>query len=320
MLRYKHLAIKALAFSMCMASIFSLQTQAETTSYQALTEFGENPGNLSASYLIPNHKAVVPELNTLVVLLHGCVQDGVELANNSGLTALAIEKKFAILVPQQSFENNVKRCFNWFSNQDTQYDSGEMLSIKNMITTIQSQSGAKRVYLIGLSAGGAMVSAALVNYPNLFNAGAVIAGLPYPCADNLTKAISCMKNGPSESIDELANFAKQIHPEQRYWPKLIVWTGKNDLVVNPENSHQLTAQWVTLTQANKTPKVEQFADYRISTWSDASGQSLISFVEINNMGHGIAVNPDIKHGGIEGNFLLKSPISSMSEIINIWGI
>lgn len=319
MLRYKRLAIKALAFSMCMASIFSLQTQAETTSYQALTEFGENPGDLSASYLIP-HNAADPELNTLIVLLHGCVQDGVELANNSGLTALAIERKFAILVPQQSFENNVKRCFNWFSNQDTQYDSGEMLSIKNMLTTMQSQSGAKRVYLIGLSAGGAMVSAALVNYPNLFKGGAVIAGLPYPCADNLTKAISCMKNGPSESIDELANFAKQIHPEQRYWPKLIVWTGKNDLVVNPENSHQLTAQWVTLTQANKTPKVEQFADYRISTWSDTGGQSLISFVEINNMGHGIAVNPDIKHGGIEGNFLLKSPISSMSEIINIWGI
>ncbi|MGL5669016.1 MAG: alpha/beta hydrolase family esterase, partial [Shewanella sp.] len=91
-------------------------------------------------------------------------------------------------------------------------------------------------------------------------------------------------------------------------------------VVNPENAKQLSAQWVALTQANKTPRVEQYADYSVSTWSDTSGNNLISLVEINNMGHGIAVNPDIKNGGNMGDFLLKAPISSIPEIINLWGI
>lgn len=299
----------------CLSALLFTPAYAQSE-YQAFSEFGANPGELTASYLSPEG----PSQDALVVLLHGCVQDGVELANNSGLTALAQEKKFSLLVPQQSFDNNVKRCYNWFSAQDTQVDSGEMLSLKNMIAKAQSQSGAKRVYVIGLSAGGAMASAALVNYPDLFTAGAVIAGLPYPCADNLTKAISCMKKGPAESVEELVSSAKQVHPNQQHWPALTVWTGQNDVVVNPENAKQLSAQWVALTQANKTPRVEQYADYSVSTWSDTSGNNLISLVEINNMGHGIAVNPNIKNGGNTGDFLLKAPISSMPEIINLWGI
>ncbi|MCH1929593.1 PHB depolymerase family esterase [Shewanella sp. A25] len=311
--------LNALTLSLGLAGLFSMNAQAETSAYQALTDFGSNPGELTASYLVPSNSQLA-DSSALVVLLHGCVQDGVELANQSGLTALAEEKKFALLVPQQSFENNVKRCYNWFSAQDTQNDSGEMLSIKNMVTKLQSQTAAKQVYLIGLSAGGAMASAALVNYPDLFTGGAVIAGLPYPCADNLTKAISCMKQGPAESTEELSRLAKQVHPSQQRWPKLTVWTGKNDQVVNPENSHRLTAQWLNLNQINTTAKVEQFNEYQLTTWEDSNNQPVISLVEINNMGHGIAVNSTVKNGGVEGDFLLNAPISSMPEIIKTWGI
>lgn len=173
MFKVSSLALKAATI---LASSLSLTVAAHASAraFEPVNDFGANPGALTASIYTP---ATNPG-SALVVLLHGCVQDGIELADNSGLTGLAQEKQFAVLVPQQSFDNNVKRCFNWFSAQDTQVDSGEMLSLKNMITQAQATTGAKRVYLVGLSAGGAMASAALVNYPDFFTAGAVIAGLP----------------------------------------------------------------------------------------------------------------------------------------------
>lgn len=315
MLKISSLALKAAAVLSCSLSL-SVAAHASAQVFEPVNDFGANPGALTASIYTP---ATNPG-SALVVLLHGCVQDGIELADNSGLTGLAQEKQFAVLVPQQSFDNNVKRCFNWFSAQDTQADSGEMLSLKNMITQAQVSTGTKRVYLVGLSAGGAMASAALVNNPDLFSAGAVIAGLPYPCADNLTKAISCMKKGPAESTEELVSFVRKLHPEQAHWPTLSIWTGTTDAVVHPQNAQSLAAQWVQLSGVETAPRVEQFTDYRISRWTDTNGQELVSLIEIHNMGHGIAVDPTIAHGGKEGDFLLKAPISTVGEIIRSWGL
>ncbi|GGQ08059.1 extracellular catalytic domain type 1 short-chain-length polyhydroxyalkanoate depolymerase [Shewanella litoralis] len=296
--------------------------QAIDTPYIPLTDFGDNPGALTSSYLpvTQGSNASLAGDLSLVVLLHGCIQDGVELANKSGLTSLAIANQFAVLVPQQSYDNNVKGCFNWFASQDTQIDSGEMLSIKNMIVTTQEKLGAKHVYVIGLSAGGAMASAAMVNYPNLFQSGAVIAGLPYPCADNLIKAISCMKQGPAQSVEELAQFAKAIHPKQTRWPSLSIWTGDNDNVVSANNAKMLASQWQVLTQSNAKPTVTNESGYSISRWKDHQNNTSIELVMINNFGHGIAVNPDIKHGGEQSDFLLKAPISSVNEVIKFWGL
>jgi len=303
--------------------IFLIQPiQANETPYLSLTDFGDNPGALTSFYL-----PLTEDLDTsdsanssLIVLLHGCIQDGVELANKSGLTALALEHHFAVLVPQQSYDNNVKRCFNWFASQDTQLDSGEILSIKNMILATQAKLGIKHVYVIGLSAGGAMASAALVNYPDLFQRGAVIAGLPYPCADNLIKAISCMKRGPAQSAEELAQFAQAIHPQQKSWPSLSIWTGDSDTVVDANNAQMLASQWQILTQSGAKPEVNTQSGYSISRWKDPQNNTVIELVTLKNFGHGIAVNPDIKNGGVESDFLLKAPISSVTEIIKLWGL
>jgi poly(hydroxyalkanoate) depolymerase family esterase len=303
-------------------TFWMLPVQAAEMPYVPLTSFGDNPGALTSFYLPVSENLNVPRTGnaSLIVLLHGCIQDGVELANKSGLTSLALENNFAVLVPQQSYQNNVKRCFNWFASQDTQLDSGEMLSIKNMILATQEKLATKHVYVIGLSAGGAMASAALVNYPDLFQGGAVIAGLPYPCADNLIKAISCMKEGPSQSVEELAQFAKAIHPLQTRWPSLSIWTGDSDNVVNANNAQMLAFQWQILTQSDTNPTVTNEAGYSISRWKNAQNKALIELITIKDFGHGIAVNPDIKHGGEESDFLLRAPISSVTEIIKLWGV
>ncbi|MCE9680566.1 PHB depolymerase family esterase [Shewanella sp. AS1] len=290
------------------------QAEAPNQAYQALTDFGDNPGELTARYFVPEKY----DNRALVVLLHGCVQEGVTLADKSGLTALASSHHFAVLVPQQSYENNVKACFNWFSNQDTQQDSGEMLSIKNMIAKTQEQLQARQVYLIGLSAGGAMASALLINYPDQFEAGAIIAGLTYPCADNLTKAISCMKSGPAETNHELVDYAKRLHPKRQGWPSLIIWTGLKDTVVNPVNSQRLAQYWAELTQAEPLETKTPHQGYQQSLWKNSVNSTDILLVEINNMNHGISVNQDIKNGGTETDFLINSPISTMVETIKKW--
>ncbi|GAW95675.1 MULTISPECIES: extracellular catalytic domain type 1 short-chain-length polyhydroxyalkanoate depolymerase [Colwellia] len=296
-----------------LATAQPLEDSPPRDNFQPLTHFGDNPGNLTASYLSPSKQA-----KSLVVLLHGCVQKGETLAKQSGFVALARQHNFTLLLPQQSKKNNVKSCFNWFSEQDITKDQGEVLSIKNMINTVKAQENIEQVYIAGLSAGGAMTSALLTHYPKLFSAGAVIAGLPYPCANDLAKAISCMRNGPSQSAIELVSIAKQGNAAIKKWPRLIVITGSNDKVVNPKNSHRLALQWSKLSEnllaASKTSSV----DYKVTLWQDEEERPQVKLVEINDLGHGLTVNSSLKNRDASAPFLFESSLDSASNIIEFW--
>jgi poly(hydroxyalkanoate) depolymerase family esterase len=294
---------------------FALLSPLASASFTSLSDFGDNPGELSASYFSPQNPS-----NNLVVLLHGCEQNGQTLAKQSGLNALAKEHQFSLLVPQQSYNNNIKKCFNWFSAQDTSLDSGEMLSIKNMILTTQKQLKAKQVYILGLSAGGAMSSAILINYPELFTAGAVIAGLPFPCADSLTKAISCMRKGPPQPVSELVSLVRKIKPNQKQWPRMTIWTGKSDSVVNPINAKKLAQQWAGIKQIKIPPSVYETKGVETTQWQDSTNNVVVELVQISDLDHGMAVNPDVVNGGEPGPFILAAPVSSAVEIVKFWNI
>lgn len=293
-----------------LSGFFSKLSWAEFTQFE---KFGDNPGELTASYY-------QPELvnGDTVVLLHGCVQNGETLAINSGFLSLAKTHKFNLLVAQQSEKNNIKSCFNWFSKQDTNKNSGELLSLKNIISHYKSVADSKRLYVVGISAGGAMTAALLVNYPELFTAGAIIAGLPFPCADNLTKAISCMRQGPAETPQELANFATKKHPTNTKWPRLSVLTSKIDEVVNPKNSLYLAEQWAFLAKTPKPTQVIHQPSYKLTQWQNEQKQVVIDLIEIDISGHGMTVNPHLKNGGTEGLYLLKSELASAKKIIQLW--
>lgn len=289
----------------------SLSSHAE---FQDLEEFGDNPGELDASYFSPSNV----ESPALVVLLHGCAQQGDELALKSGLFGLAKKHNFALLLPQQALSNNIKRCFNWYSPDDSTRDKGETLSIKNMVSHLKTQLKSQQVYIIGLSAGGAMASGMLANYPELFTGGAVVAGIPFPCADGLITGISCMRNGPSQTANELVTLVQKINPKQTVWPKLSVWTGANDSIVNPLNSALLAQQWATLSAiANKPIKYEK-SGYTVSQWQNLAKKTHVELVEVNNLGHGIMVNPQVENGGEESDYLLASPLSTVKHVIDFW--
>ena len=156
--------------------------------------FGSNPGNLRMFKFVPDG---LPASRPLVVALHGCSQTASSYDDETGWTALAERLGFALLLPQQrqslgSFAtgNNVFGCFNWFLPGDISRDQGEALSIKQMIDTMKTDHGSDstKVFVTGLSAGGAMTAVMLATYPEVFAGGAVIAGLPYHCAASASEA------------------------------------------------------------------------------------------------------------------------------------
>ncbi len=281
--------------------------------FAELQSFGANPGSLAASYFTPQ-----PQPSALVVLLHGCAQNGEQLAQQSGLLGLAKKHKFALLVPQQGLANNIKRCFNWYSADDFSKDKGESLSLKSMITYLKQQLASENVYIIGLSAGGAMASSMLVNYPELFTAGAVVAGIPFPCADGLITAISCMKNGPSQTSGELMSLVNELYSQPKSWPKLSVWTGDNDNIVHPSNATLLAQQWTKLMHVNTEAKHKKLAGYQITQWQNDLNQVQVELVQVANLGHGIMVNPNEKNGGEAADYLLAAPISTVKHLIKFW--
>lgn len=283
--------------------------------FAPLNDFGENPGDLTASYFTPSSPS-----NAVVVLLHGCVQNGEQLAQQSGFYQLAQAHGFNLLVPQQHSKNNIKDCFNWFSPQDISHDSGELKSLVNMIKHASQKIEQPRVFLVGLSAGGAMATALLSLYPEMFAAGAVIAGLPFPCADNLTKAISCMRNGPSQTPEELAGLVSHLNKnKQSPWPAMSIWTGSKDQVVNPLNAQYLAKQWLLLIGQKEPAKVSQGDGYKRSLWA-GNGKPKVELVELENLGHGLPINSEQMYGGEEGAFLLKSSLPSALEIIKFWSL
>jgi poly(3-hydroxybutyrate) depolymerase len=155
-----------------------LARSAET---RQVADFGPNPGNLRMYERVPDG---LPAGTSLVVALHGCTQAAAGYDDESGWAGLADRFRFALLLPEQQKANNDALCFNFFRDEDNRRGQGEAASIRSMIATMVAKHGLdpSRVYVTGLSAGGAMTAVMLAAYPDMFAGGAIIAGVPYGCA------------------------------------------------------------------------------------------------------------------------------------------
>ena len=283
--------------------------------------FGSNPGALKAKIYVPAQLADNP---ALVVVLHGCTQTAAGYDQGSGWSQLAEEHGFVLLFPEQSRANNPNLCFNWFSPADSVRDHGEALSIRQMIAAMIDAHGIDilRIFVTGLSAGGAMTSILLASYPEVFAGGAIIAGLPYGAASNVSQALEAMRGPRKYSSGEMGDRVRRASVHAGRWPNVSVWHGTADATVSSANADAIVAQWVSVHGLDETPSAtETLAGHRRRIWKDAAGQQVVEDYRIANMGHGAPLATTGKEAcGTTMPHMLEAGISSTRRIARAWNL
>jgi len=229
------------------------------------------------------------------------------------------------VMPEQQRINNGNTCFNWFNPEDTARDSGEARSIREMIAHVVQahRIDPRRVFITGLSAGGGMTSVMLATYPEVFAAGAVIAGLPYGIASNLREALDGMFHSPARPERELGDFVRRASNHRGPWPKVSVWHGSADRTVNPGNANEIVKQWLDLHDLPAAPMAETIVDgYPRQAWWNKDGETLVESYAITDMAHGtpLGLADNDQRYGIEGAFLIEAGISSSYHIAKFFGL
>jgi len=285
-------------------------------------QFGTNPGDLRMFSFVPEDLRSQP---ALVVVLHGCGQTAAGYDLGTGWSTLAKHYGFALLMPEQQASNNPHSCFNWFNPEDTKRGQGEACSIRQMIARIVSQHriDKHRIFVTGLSAGGAMTSVMLATYPEVFAAGAVIAGLPYGVASNVREALNGMLRSPSRPAHELGDLVRDASKHRAPWPRISVWHGSADRTVNPANADEIVKQWLDVHRLPPQPMAESMIDgYPHQIWWNSDGETIVESFTITDMAHGTPLGKaeNDERYGKEGPFLIEAGISSSHHIANFFGL
>jgi poly(hydroxyalkanoate) depolymerase family esterase len=297
--------------------------------------FGSNPGNLRMFSYVP---AGLPAGAPLVVVLHGCKQKAATFARDAGWIALADRSKVALLLPEQKGlpryfwdvyvfpwvlawygANNQNGCFNWFEPDNTARDRGEAHSISQMIDAMIARHAVdrSRVYIAGLSAGGAMTAAMLAAYPERFAGGAIVAGVPYGCADSVGKALQCMNPG----IDQTpADWRRRVPDPSGPVPPVSIWHGDSDTRVVPRNRQELIDQWTAVHGLVPTPtRSEQSGSVTRELYMDGDAVKVES-VLVKGLGHAFPIRTGTAPCGQPGDFVVAASVCAASEIARFWGL
>ena len=212
-------------------------------------DFGSNPGRLVMFVHVP---AIAPAPRGAADRAAARLRPGRDhIRPRRRLDCTRRPAGLPLVLPEQSGENNQGRCFNWFRPEHVGRGRGEALSIRQMVAAAVQRFGSdpNRVYVAGLSAGGAMAAALLAAYPDVFAAGAVVAGLPVGAASGTTEALRRMAEaGPARSPAAWAELVRRAAPGgfSGPWPRLSIWHGEDDRVVDPANARLLAEQWSAL--------------------------------------------------------------------------
>jgi poly(hydroxyalkanoate) depolymerase family esterase len=212
----------------------------------------------------------------LVVMLHGCTQNPDDFAAGTAMNEAAREQGFYVLYAAQSQQANPQRCWSWFKHTHQQRDRGEPAILASMTRQIiaSHRVDPTRVYVTGLSAGGAMAAILGRTHPDLFAAVGVHSGLAAGAAADLPSALAAMKNGPSG----LARVSDG--------PPTIIFHGDADSTVHPANAHAMAealAGGAVGSAAEVIRDGQRPATRRVHRLSD--GRTHIEYWQIHGAGH-----------------------------------
>ncbi|MBT2134340.1 PHB depolymerase family esterase [Croceibacterium sp. LX-88] len=284
-----------------------------------LDDFGSNPGGLKAWFYAPSSENPLP----LVVALHGCTQTAGGYDTGTGWSELAEAHGFAVLLPEQQRANNPNLCFNWFEPGDARRRSGEPLSIAQMIDAMVGRHGVdgKRVFITGLSAGGAMTSNMLAAYPEKFAGGAILAGLPHGAASSMPEAFQQMRRY-SPTAKSSGRSIREAASHDSEWPAVSIWHGTADTVVDMSNAEGILRQWQEVHGVGQEPTEQEVIDgHPRRGWRNNAGRLVIEEYRVLGMGHGAPLAVEGECGcGETGAFMLEAGISSTLHSARTWGL
>ena len=279
----------------------------------------------------------------LIVVLHGCKQNAATFARDAGWLALADQLKLALLLPEQkglpryfhdtyAFPwvvammggNNQNACFNWFEPEHMTRDRGEALSIRQMVDAMMqrySVDGA-RVYIVGFSAGAAMTAVMLAGYPERFAGGAIVAGVPFGCADNVTRALICMNPGIDQSPDEWRGRVRVgvtgVHGRP---PPVSIWHGRADVRVAPHNLQELVEQWTAVHGIPAMPARHERNEFLRREFYTDGAFTRVESVLVEGLGHAFPIRADGNTScGQPGDFVASAGVCAAREISRFWGL
>ncbi|MBM6584434.1 PHB depolymerase family esterase [Microvirga sp. BT689] len=287
-----------------------------------VSSFGSNPGNLRMLTYVPPQ---LPDSAPLVVVLHGCMQTARDYDEGSGWSMLARRHGFALLYAEQSQVNNPNRCFNWFQPHDVRRGSGEALSIRQMVSRMRRTHSIDpaRIFVTGLSAGGAMTSMMLATYPEVFAGGGIIAGLPYGAVSGLRQVMSAMKRPQTRSGEQWGDLVRAASSYAGSRPTVSIWHGTEDRTVAASNAAALLSQWTNVHGVSEEVFTQtSVAGHRRRAWSNRKGDMIVELYLIDGMGHGTPVRRTKAQAraGRARPFMLDVGISSSLHLAKSWGI
>jgi poly(hydroxyalkanoate) depolymerase family esterase len=248
----------------------------------------------------------------LLMLLHGCVHDAKGMAEISGMNDIADENRFLVVYPRQRRGANFLKCWNWFDPKHQARGAGEPGILAEVIEQVSRayRVDRDRVYVAGVSAGGAMASILAATYPDLFAALAVFAGAEFKAAASRREGLAAMKRGGPDAVrqGQLAFEAMRdgLAGKRRRRMPAIVFHGTADRLVSPANAEQVIAQWTqtnrclaaekgesgfTLTEKVSAGQIPGGHAYQKHVYLEADGRPLLEKWLVEGLGHAWSGSP-----------------------------
>lgn len=280
-----------------------------------------NPGGLRMFEYVP---VAMPAAAPVVVVLHGCTQTA-EAYAGAGWNELADAHKFYVVYAEQTVTNNVALCFNWFESGDSARTGGEAESIKRMVDSVKARHDvdAARIFVTGLSAGGAMTAVMLASYPDVFEAGAIMAGVPYRCATSAADTGGCAGGASGKTPAVWGDLVRSVGGAFAGggYPRVSIWQGTADRTVDPRSADDLRAQWCNVHEIAQEPtSVETPSpDVVHQTFAAQDGTVAVESWMLGGMGHGTAIDP-AQQCGSDGPYLLDVGVCSSAKAAEFFGL
>lgn len=303
---------------LCLVIVYDIVSQPLSSE---IMDFGSNPGNLSMFYYAPEN---IKPNSPMVVVLHGCSQGANGMAELTGWNKLAHEYGFYVMYPQQHFPNNPSHCFNWFKKNEIERGNGECESIKQMVDYMVKKFSIndKKLFITGVSAGAAMSVVMIATQPQMFQAAAIFAGGPYKPGSNIFTSSGTMVWGVNKTPEQWKDLVWRENPAfKSKYPKVYVYHGTSDPVVNVRNANELVEQWTALHKTDTIPdRVDSVyfgaKDITRSAYLDRDNEEAVVFYKIRHLGHAIPVDPGNckNQGGKSGIFATNKMLYSTFNV------